>query len=48
MGALGGGFLFSYWITAPFLSIAVICLLALAAVPFLGRPAQDPEAQVAC
>jgi len=48
LGALGGGFLFSYWITLPFLSIAVVCLLALAAVPFLGRQAKVPAAEAAC
>ncbi len=50
LGALGGGFLFSSWITAPFLSIAVVCLLSLAAVPFFGRRGTlpDAEAQVAC
>ena len=48
LGALGGGFLFSSWITAPFLSIAVVCLLALAAVPFLGRRPKVAEAEVPC
>ena len=48
LGSLGGGFFFTYWITLPFLSIAVICLLALAAVPFLGRRSKLPEAEVVC
>ena len=39
IGSLGGGFLFAYWITLPFVSIAACCLLGLAAVPFLGRRA---------
>jgi MFS family permease len=46
LGALGGGFLFSYWIALPFLSIAVVCLLALAAVPFLGRQPKVPESKL--
>jgi hypothetical protein len=37
LGSLGGGFLFARWIALPFLSIALVCLLALASVPFLGR-----------
>jgi DHA1 family multidrug resistance protein-like MFS transporter len=48
LGSLGGGFLFTYWITLPFLSVAAICFLALAAVPFLGRLRTLPEAKVAC
>ncbi len=36
-GSLAGGFLLVAWIAAPFLSIAAVCLLALASVPFLGR-----------
>ena len=46
LGALGGGFLFIYWITLPFLSIAAICLLAMISVPFLGRRSL-PEVQPA-
>ena len=48
LGSLGGGFLFTYWITLPFLSIAVICLLALGAVPLLGRRPRAPESAPAC
>jgi MFS family permease len=40
LGSLGGGFLFAYWITLPFVSIAACCLLGLAAVPFLSRRRQ--------
>ena len=47
-GSLGGGFLFTYWIALPFLSVAAICLLALAAVPFLGRQPRPVEAEAAC
>ena len=42
LGSLGGGFLFAYWITLPFLSIAAVCLLAMASVPFLGRSTPAP------
>ena len=48
LGALGAGFLFIYWIALPFISVAVVCLLALAAVPFLGRQPKLPAAEVAC
>ena len=48
LGSLGGGFLFTYWITLPFLSIAVVCLLALGAVPLLGRRPRAPEPAPAC
>ena len=37
LGSLGGGFLFGYWIALPFLSISAVCLLGLAAIPWLGR-----------
>ena len=47
LGSLGGGFLFARWITLPFLSIALVCLIGLASVPFLGRgaarAAPEPE-----
>jgi MFS transporter, DHA1 family, multidrug resistance protein len=48
LGSLGGGFLFSYWIALPFFSVAAICLLGLAAVPFLGRTPSRAEAEFAC
>jgi len=50
LGSLGGGFLFAYWIVAPFLSIAAVCLLGLAAIPWLGRrrPATEVAAEPAC
>ena len=48
LGSLGGGFLFSYWIALPFFSVAAICLLGLAAVPFLGRQPKRVEAEFAC
>jgi MFS family permease len=48
LGSLGGGFLFTYWIALPFLSVAVVCALALAAVPFLGRQPKLVEAEAAC
>jgi DHA1 family multidrug resistance protein-like MFS transporter len=50
LGALGGGFLFGYWIVLPFVSIAAGCLLGLAAIPFLGRrrPAAAVAAEPAC
>ncbi len=37
LGSLAGGYLLVAWIAAPFISIAVICLLAMVAIPFLGR-----------
>ena len=36
-GSLGGGFLFGYGLYFPILSGAAVCLVAIAAVPFLGR-----------
>ena len=48
LGSLGGGFLFTYWITLPFLSIALVCLLALGSVPLLGRRPKAPEPAPAC
>jgi MFS family permease len=47
LGSLAGGFLFGYWIVLPFVSIAAVCLLALVAIPFLGRR-RSPEPAVAC
>jgi MFS family permease len=48
LGALGGGFLFSSWITLPFLSIAAICVLGMVSVPFLGRRIAAPQVEPAC
>jgi MFS family permease len=48
LGSLGAGFLFTYRIALPFFSIAAICLLALAAVPFLGRRRALPRVEPAC
>ena len=48
LGALGSGFLFTRSIALPFFSIGVICLLALAAVPFLGRRHPVPQLEQAC
>ena len=45
LGSLGGGFLFARWITLPFLSIALVCLVALASVPFLGRSVAQPTSE---
>lgn len=47
LGSLAGGYLLAVWIAAPFISIAVICLVAIAVVPFLGRsrPGSEPALQ---
>lgn len=44
MGSLGGGFLFGYWSTLPFLSIALVCLITLPSALFLGRGAAAAKA----
>lgn len=48
VGSLAGGFLLVAWIAAPFISIAVICSLALVSVPFLGRRPQSAAAIPRC
>ena len=49
-GSLVGGYLFGYGIAYPFASGAVVCLIALAAIPFLGRnrQASEPAPVAAC
>jgi hypothetical protein len=37
LGSLGSGLLFQQQITLPFLAVAGVCVVAIAAVPFLGR-----------
>jgi MFS family permease len=45
LGSLGSGLLFQQQITLPFLAVAGVCVVAMAAVPFLGRrpPLLVPE-----
>ncbi|GAC1656225.1 MAG: MFS transporter [Candidatus Dormibacteraceae bacterium] len=47
LGSLAAGFLFTAWIALPFISIAAVCLVCLAAVPFLGRRAVLVRAPIA-
>ncbi|HVD00323.1 MAG TPA: MFS transporter [Candidatus Dormibacteraeota bacterium] len=47
LGSLAGGFLFSYWIVLPFMSIAAACLAGIFGIPFLGRR-RVPDPVAAC